>query len=161
LTDSNEQQRHRDNVPSAKRAHHLCARAPCTRYGDKPARTSVSLNPAAIIAGDDQLITELRRVGTRYGRQHHKAVPNAFAAKVDGLRLAPAMAQELGVLPLQIGEGTSRDTAVFVGEDDRHETITPKAGRRNGGRVALCSSGDLQLARCALTSPTLHPRRWS
>src|SRR5215468_2095779 len=137
----------------------LCARAPGTRCGDKPARTSVGLNPAAIIAGDDQLITELRGVRTRYGRQHDKAVPNALAAKIDRLRLALAMAQELRVSLPQIDEGTARDTAVPVGEDHRHETITTRAGRRCSGRVGLRGSGDLQLARGAFTASTLHWRR--
>src|SRR5262245_23882148 len=137
----------------------LCARAPCTRCGDKPARTSVSLNPAAIIAGGDQPVTELRRIRLRYGRQHDKAVPNALAAKVDRLRLALAMAQELRVSLPQIDEGSARNTTVPVSEDHRHETITSRAGRRCGGRVGLHGSGDLQLARGAFTASTLHWRR--
>jgi hypothetical protein len=83
---------------------------------------SVSLHPAAIVAGGDQSITELCRFRPRYGRQHNKAVPNALAAEIDRLRFALAMTQELRISLLQFGKGTACDTPIPVGEDHRHET---------------------------------------
>src|SRR5690349_25103064 len=103
--------------------------------------TSECLHPAAIVAGGGQLLTELRRFRPRHGRQHDKAVPNAFAAEIDRLWFATVMAQELRISPLQIAKGASRDAAVPVGKDHRYET---RAARERGGCLGFRGWADLQ-----------------
>ena len=89
----------------------------------KGATMSIGLHPTAIISACHQSLADRVGLFAGTGRKQNKAMPDAFLAHVDGLRLNLSVPQ-LGWKPvLQLDKGAIDYRLLLVGEQHRHESI--------------------------------------